>query len=58
MLEYTKEALQDLADRITRGEHPPIPVYDSDDPETRKKIGMVTKVWYEDGSLKYQGKLD
>ena len=53
MIEYSKEALKDLADRIQNGEHPPIPLYD----ENHKQIGQVTKVWFEDNQLKYEGEL-
>ena len=57
MLKYSEDCLKDLADRIQNGEHPPIPIYDSNDPETRKEIGVVMNVWYENGELKYSGEL-
>ncbi len=52
-MKFTKEALEDLADRFSKGEHPPIPINDSNG----KEIGTVTKVWYENGTLKYEGQL-
>lgn len=59
MIQYTKEALQDLADRFSRGEHPPIPIYDAPiGNPNRKRIGEIYQMWYEDGSLKYEGKID
>ena len=51
MMKYTPEALKDLADRIQRGEHPPIPLLD----KNRKEVGQVTDVYYEDGVLRYKG---
>ena len=58
-MKYTKEALQDLANRVSKGEHPPIPLYDKPIGQpNRKKIGEIIQLWYEDGQLKYEGQLD
>lgn len=35
----------------------PLPFYDNDNPETRKQIGIITDLIYDDGKINFTGKL-
>lgn len=35
----------------------PIPLYNSENPETRKQIGIVTELWIDDGGIGFSADL-